>query len=43
VSGSYPLAQAQTARQTRLRGFGNAIVPQLAAEFMTAFMESIDD
>ncbi len=27
----------------RLRGYGNAIVPQVAAEFIGAFMESIQD
>lgn len=30
-----------SARVGRLRGYGNAIVPQVAAEFVTAFMESI--
>ena len=27
----------------RLRGYGNAIVPQVAAEFIGAFMDSIQD
>jgi len=29
----------QEARAMRLKGYGNAIVPQVAAEFITAFME----
>jgi len=28
------------ARVMRLRGYGNAIVPQVAAEFIKAFMEA---
>jgi hypothetical protein len=28
-------------RRTRLKGYGNAIVPQVAAEFVKAFMESV--
>lgn len=31
-----------SARVGRLRGYGNAIVPQVAAEFVRAFMESIE-
>ena len=30
----------QEARVSRLRGYGNAIVPQLAAEFISAFMDT---
>jgi DNA (cytosine-5)-methyltransferase 1 len=30
------------ARKMRLRGYGNAIVPQVAAEFISAFLESED-
>ena len=30
----------QEARSMRLRGYGNAIVPQVAAEFISAFMET---
>jgi hypothetical protein len=26
----------------RLRGYGNAIVPQVAAEFIAAYMETLD-
>lgn len=32
-----------SARVGRLRGYGNAIVPQVAAEFIGAFMDSIQD
>lgn len=34
--GSFPLANGVPARVGRLRGYGNAIVPQLAAEFIGA-------
>lgn len=37
-SGTFPLANGVPARVGRLRGYGNAIVPQVAAEFVTAFM-----
>jgi hypothetical protein len=33
-------AYAATGRVIRLRGYGNAIVPQLAAEFVQAFLEA---
>lgn len=36
-SGSFPLAYGVPARVGRLRGYGNAIVPQAAAEFIKAF------
>lgn len=36
-SGSSPLANGIPARVGRLRGYGNAIVPQAAAEFIKAF------
>jgi DNA (cytosine-5)-methyltransferase 1 len=39
--GSFPLAHGVPARVGRLRGYGNAIVPQLAATFLTAALESI--
>ena len=35
--GSFPLANGIPARVGRLRGYGNAIVPQVAAEFIKAF------
>lgn len=43
VSASYPLAIDQEARVMRLRGYGNAIVPQVAAVFVEEFMNSIGD
>ncbi len=39
--GTQPLAHGITARVGRLRAYGNAIVPQLAATFITAFIESV--
>lgn len=36
--GTFPLANGIPARVGRLRGYGNAIVPQVAAEFIAAFM-----
>lgn len=36
--GSFPLANGVPARVGRLRGAGNAIVPQVAAEFIKAFI-----
>jgi DNA (cytosine-5)-methyltransferase 1 len=35
--GTFPLAHGLPARVVRLRGYGNAIVPQQAAEFVKAF------
>lgn len=34
------LVAAKANRVIRLRGYGNAIVPQLAAEFVRAYMET---
>lgn len=39
-SGTFPLANGVPARVGRLRGYGNAIVPQVAAEFISAFLEA---
>ena len=38
--GSFPLAHGIPARVGRLRGYGNAIVPQVAAEVIRATMEA---
>jgi len=38
--GLAPLAHGVPARVVRLRGYGNAIVPPLAAEFVSAFLDS---
>lgn len=40
--GTFPLANGIPARVGRLRGYGNAIVPQVAAEFIKAFMGAAD-
>ncbi|WBU58024.1 DNA cytosine methyltransferase [Paracoccus sediminicola] len=40
-SGTFPLADGISGRMGLLRGYGNAIVPPLAAEFVTAFLESL--
>jgi len=36
-----PLATGVKGRVGQLRGYGNAIVPQVAAQFVSAFMEII--
>lgn len=41
--GAFPLANGVSARVGRLRGYGNAIVPQVAAEFIKAFMGAVDE
>ena len=38
--GIHPLAHGVSSRVGRLRGYGNAIVPQVAAAFIKAFMET---
>jgi len=38
-SAFLPLAHGIPARMVRLRGYGNSIVPQVAAEFVKAYME----
>jgi DNA (cytosine-5)-methyltransferase 1 len=38
--GTFPLAHGIPARVGRLRGYGNAIVPQAAAQFVRAFLDA---
>ena len=40
-SGTFPLSSRVPARMGRIRGYGNSIVPQLAAKFIRASMEAI--
>lgn len=42
-SGTQPLANGIPARVVRLRGYGNSIVPQVAAEFVAAFLEALHE
>ena len=39
--GTFPLAHGAPARVGRLRAYGNAIVPQAAAEFIAAYVEAV--
>lgn len=41
--GTFPLADGIPGRMGLLRGYGNAIMPPLAAEFVTAFLESLPE
>jgi DNA (cytosine-5)-methyltransferase 1 len=41
--GTFPLADGVSGRMGLLRGYGNAIVPPLAAEFVTAFLECLPE
>jgi DNA (cytosine-5)-methyltransferase 1 len=42
-SGVFPVADGVPQRVGRIRAYGGAIVPQVAAEFIRAFMEAVDD
>ena len=42
-SGTFPLAHGVPGRVGLLRGYGNAIVPQVAAEFIQASLEAINE
>lgn len=41
-SGTFPLAHGVPGRVGMLRAYGNAIVPELAAEFIQAWIETLD-
>lgn len=38
--GTFPLAHGVSARVGKIRAYGNAVVPELAAEFVRAYMEA---
>jgi DNA (cytosine-5)-methyltransferase 1 len=38
--GTFPLAHGVSGRVGLLRGYGNAIVPQVAAEFISAYLDT---
>jgi DNA (cytosine-5)-methyltransferase 1 len=40
-SGTFPLAAGTPGRMAQLRGLGNSIVPQIAAEFIKAYLETL--
>ena len=40
--GTFPLAHGVSARVGRLRGYGNAIVPQVAAAFIESYLDVIN-
>jgi hypothetical protein len=42
-SGTFPLGHGLPARVVRLRGYGNAIVPQVAQAFIEAFCEAVGE
>jgi DNA (cytosine-5)-methyltransferase 1 len=39
--GTFPLAHGIPARMGKLRAYGNAIVPQVAAQFVAAYMDVV--
>lgn len=43
ISASNPLAEKQEARVMRLRGYGNAIVPAVAAVFIKEFLGAVNE
>lgn len=40
---TFPLARQSFSRVGRLRGYGNAITPAVAKEFIKAYMEAINE